>query len=58
MAEDRDDPVWDAFVTAMLAAGPAQERKSRFADKPALFAGRRQRMTMSDRPSAAWACSA
>jgi Family of unknown function (DUF5519) len=42
MAEHRDDPVWDAFVTAMLAAGPAQERKSRFADKPALFAGRRE----------------
>jgi hypothetical protein len=24
MADDQDDPVWEAFVTAMLAAGPAQ----------------------------------
>ncbi len=34
--------MWDAFVTAMLAAGPAQERPSRYGDKPALFAGRRE----------------
>jgi hypothetical protein len=33
--------VWEAFVTAMLAMGPAQERKSRYGDKPALVAGRR-----------------
>jgi len=32
-----DDLRWDAFVTAMLAAGPAYERRSRYADKPALF---------------------
>ena len=28
---------WDAFVAAMLAAGPVYERRSRYADKPALF---------------------
>lgn len=33
----QDDLRWDAFVTAMLAAGPVQERRSRYADKPALF---------------------
>jgi Family of unknown function (DUF5519) len=32
-----DDLRWDAFVTAMLAAGPAYERRSRYGDKPALF---------------------
>lgn len=32
-----DDLGWDAFVTAMLAAGPAYERRSRYGDKPALF---------------------
>jgi hypothetical protein len=33
----RGDLRWDAFVTAMLAAGPAYERRSRYGDKPALF---------------------
>jgi hypothetical protein len=33
---------WDAFVDAMLAAGHASEGRSRYADKPALFAGRRE----------------
>jgi hypothetical protein len=33
----QDDLRWDAFVTAMLAAAPVQERRSRYADKPALF---------------------
>jgi hypothetical protein len=33
----QDDARWDAFVTAMLASGPVQERRSRYADKPALF---------------------
>jgi hypothetical protein len=28
---------WDAFVTAMVGAGPAYERRSRYGDKPALF---------------------
>jgi hypothetical protein len=32
-----DDQRWDAFVTAMLATGPAYERRSRYGDKPALF---------------------
>ena len=32
-----DDPQWEAFVTAMLAAGPVYERRSRYGDKPALF---------------------
>jgi Family of unknown function (DUF5519) len=32
-----DDLRWDAFVTAMLATGPAYERRSRYGDKPALF---------------------
>jgi hypothetical protein len=32
-----DDRRWDAFVTAMLAAGPSHERRSRYGEKPALF---------------------
>lgn len=32
-----DDLCWDAFVTAMLAGGPAHERASRYGDKPALL---------------------
>jgi hypothetical protein len=32
-----DDLRWDAFVTAMLAAGPVLERSSSYGDKPALF---------------------
>ncbi len=42
MADDQGDALWDRFVTAMLAAGPAQERPSRYGDKPALFAGNRE----------------
>jgi hypothetical protein len=37
-----DDLRWDAFVTAMLAAGPLYERRSRYGDKPALFVGGRE----------------
>jgi hypothetical protein len=37
VGEDQDDPLWDAFVSAMLAIAPLQERRSRFADKAALF---------------------
>jgi hypothetical protein len=37
VSEDLDDPLWDAFVAAMLASAALQERRSRFADKPALF---------------------
>jgi hypothetical protein len=29
-------PVWDAFVDALLACAPAQERQSRYGSKPAL----------------------
>jgi Family of unknown function (DUF5519) len=42
MSGDQDDLRWEAFVTAMLAAGPVVERRSRFGDKPALFAGSRE----------------
>ena len=42
MADNQGDVLWDQFVTMMLAVGPAQERTSRYGDKPALFAGRRE----------------
>ena len=42
MAADRGDPLWDAFVDAILRAGHAEERRSRFGDKPALFVGGRE----------------
>ena len=42
MDPDHDDVRWEAFVTAMLSAGPARERRSRFGDKPALFCGNRE----------------
>jgi Luciferase len=42
MSHNQDDLRWEAFVTAMLAAGPAVERRSRYGDKPALFAGSRE----------------
>jgi hypothetical protein len=34
--------MWDEFVDAMLAAGHAREGRSRYSDKPALFAGHRE----------------
>ncbi len=34
--------LWEAFVVAMLAAGPAVERRSRYGDKPALFTASRE----------------
>ena len=37
MGGDQGDVLWEAFVVAMLAAGPALERRSRYGDKPALF---------------------
>jgi Family of unknown function (DUF5519) len=37
-----DDPRWDAFVIAVLAAGHVTERRSRYGDKPALFTGSRE----------------
>lgn len=36
------DARWEAFVVAMLAAGPVVERRSRYGDKPALFTSRRE----------------
>lgn len=42
MADHQGDVLWDRFVTVMLAAGPAQERGSRYGDKPTLFAGHRE----------------
>jgi Family of unknown function (DUF5519) len=42
MSRDEEDLRWEAFVTAMLAAGPALERRSRYGDKPALLAGSRE----------------
>ena len=37
-----DDPMWHSFVEAMLAAGHAEERTSKYADKPALFVAGRE----------------
>jgi hypothetical protein len=42
MVANHADPLWDAFVKAMLTSGPADERRSRFADKPALFVAGRE----------------
>jgi Family of unknown function (DUF5519) len=42
MSVDQSETLWDQFVTIMLAAGPVDEHRSRYADKPALFAGRRE----------------
>jgi hypothetical protein len=36
------DPFWDAFVTAVLAAGSGHERQSRYGNKPALYIGSRE----------------
>jgi hypothetical protein len=42
MSGDQAEVLWEAFVAAMLAAGPAVERRSRYADKPALFTASRE----------------
>jgi hypothetical protein len=42
MDDGQGDLLWDAFVLLMLASGPAQERDSRYGDKPALVAGSRE----------------
>lgn len=42
MTGDHDDLHWEAFVNAMLTAGAAYERRSRYGDKPALFIERRE----------------
>jgi Family of unknown function (DUF5519) len=42
MSHDAPGRLWDAFADAMLATGHAREGRSRYADKPALFAGSRE----------------
>jgi hypothetical protein len=42
MPADAPSSLWDAFVDAMLATGHVREGRSRYADKPALFAGTRE----------------
>jgi hypothetical protein len=42
MSGDRGDVLWEAFVVAMLATGPAVERRSLYGDKPALFTASRE----------------
>jgi Luciferase len=42
MSGDQGDALWDVFVVAMLATGPAVERRSRYGDKPALFTASRE----------------
>ena len=42
MSGDQSGTVWDQFVTIMLAGAPIHEHGSRYGDKPALFAGRRE----------------
>jgi len=42
MNDDRGDVLWEAFVIAMLAAGPVAERRSRYGDKPAVFTASRE----------------
>jgi hypothetical protein len=42
MEHDADDLLWEAFVTAVLASGPAEERRSCYGDKPALFTAKRE----------------
>ena len=42
MAAGHGDPLWNAFVDAMLRAGHVDERPSRFSDKPALIVGSRE----------------
>jgi len=37
MPDGEDDPRWDALVAAVLRVAAVQERRSRFADKPALW---------------------
>jgi Family of unknown function (DUF5519) len=42
MNGDQGDVLWEAFVVAMLATGPAVEGRSRYGDKPALFTAGRE----------------
>lgn len=42
MSVGQGDVLWEAFVVAMLAMGPAVERRSRYGDKPALCTASRE----------------
>jgi hypothetical protein len=42
MSAGQGDVLWEAFVVAMLAMGPAVERRSRYGDKPALYTASRE----------------
>jgi len=42
MSGDQGDALWEAFVVAMLATGPAVVRRSRYGNKPALFTASRE----------------
>jgi len=42
MSSGQDDVLWEAFVVAMLAIGPAAERRSRYGEKPALRTASRE----------------
>jgi hypothetical protein len=42
MDDDHGDALWEAFVAALLAAGPVAERRSRYGDKPALVTASRE----------------
>jgi hypothetical protein len=42
VTEHAGDACWEAFVAAMLPLGPVQERRSRYAAKPALFVDGRE----------------
>jgi Family of unknown function (DUF5519) len=42
MTGDQGDMLREAFVVAMLATGPAVERRSRYGDKPALCIASRE----------------
>jgi len=39
---DADDPVWEHVVTCILKVSPAEERRSRYGDKPALSVNGRE----------------
>jgi hypothetical protein len=42
VADFAEDPLWNAFVDAMLAFGHAEEGRSRFGPKPGLFVAGRE----------------
>lgn len=42
MADSAAEDLWDAFVSALLVAGPVHERRSRYGAKPAVWTDRRE----------------